>query len=168
VITSKIPVKVYVEGQFVLPNTYTYATNSAGVTEITFNANVLGQPDTNPATGSIIEAQVLSDSASTIGFYTIPSNLESNAMNENSKNFTLGTIRTHYESICQNLENFSGKIHGSNNIRDLGNVVPYGELILQQSAPVTMMTNFINGRDFEFFRAMILMLLNMTKLKIRF
>jgi hypothetical protein len=150
---SKIPVKVYVEGQFVLPNTYTYATNSAGVTEITFNANVLGQPDTNPATGSIIEAQVLSDSASTIGFYTIPSNLESNAMNENSKNFTLGTIRTHYETICQNLENFSGKIHGSNNIRDLGNVVPYGELILQQSAPVTMMTNFINGRDFEFFRA---------------
>ena len=96
---------------------------------------------------------MLSDSPSSIAFYTIPSNLESNAMNENSKSFTLGTVRTHYESICQNLENFTGKIHGNNNVRDLGNVVPYGDLILQQSAPVTLMTNFINGRDFEFFRA---------------
>ena len=26
--TSKIPVKVFVEGRFVLPNTYTYATNT--------------------------------------------------------------------------------------------------------------------------------------------
>ena len=150
---SKIPVKVFVEGQFVLPTTYTYATNSDNVTVITFNANVLGQPDTVPVTGAIVETQVLSDSPSSIAFYTIPSNLESNAMNENSKSFTLGTVRTHYESICQNLENFSGKIHGNNNVRDLGNVVPYGDLILQQSAPVTMMTNFINGRDFEFFRA---------------
>ena len=151
--TSKIPVKVFVEGQFVLPNTYTYATNSDNVTVITFNPNVLGQPDTVPVTGAIVEAQVLSNSPSSIAFYTIPSNLESNAMNENSKDFTLGTVRTHYESICQNLENFTGKIHGNNNVRDLGNVVPYGDLILQQSAPVTMMTNFINGRDYEFFRA---------------
>ena len=45
----------------------------AGVTVITFNANVLGQPDTEPATGDIIEAQVLSNSASSIAFYTIPS-----------------------------------------------------------------------------------------------
>ena len=66
----------------------------------------------------------------------------------------MGTIRKHYESICQNLENFSGKIHGANNVRDLGNVVPFGGLILQQSAPLSMMTNFINGRDFEFFRAL--------------
>ena len=151
--TSKIPVKVFVEGQFVLPNTYTYATNADNVTVITFNENVVGQPATQPVNGAIVEVQVLSNSPSSIAFYTIPSNLESNAMNENSKSFTLGTIRTHYESICQNLENFSGKIHGNNNIRDLGNVVPYGDLILQQSAPVTMMTNFINGRDYEFFRA---------------
>ena len=94
---------------------------------------------------AIIEVQVLSNSASSVAFYTIPDNLESNAMNENSDSFTLGTIRTHYESICENLENFSGKIHGNNNLRDLGNVVPFGELILQQSAPVTLMTNFING-----------------------
>ena len=151
--TSKIPVKVFVEGQFVLANTYTYGTTSDNVTVITFNPNQLGQPNTVPVTGAIVEVQVLSNSPSSIAFYTIPSNLESNAMNENSKSFTLGTVRTHYESICQNLENFSGKIHGNNNVRDLGNVVPFGDLILQQSAPVTLMTNFINGRDFEFFRA---------------
>ena len=107
-IHQKIPVKVFVEGQFVLSNTYTYATNSDNVTVITFNPNELGQPNTVPVNGAIVEAQVLSDSPSSIAFYTIPSNLESNAMNENSKSFTLGTVRTHYESICQNLENFTG------------------------------------------------------------
>ena len=152
--SSLIPVKVFVEGQFVLPSTYTYATNSAGVTEITFNANTLGQPNTLPAVGAVIEAQVISDSASSIGFYTIPDNLESNAMNENSASFTLGTIRTHYETICQNLENFTGKIHGANNVHDLGNVIPYGDLILQQSAPLTLTTPFINERQFEYFRAL--------------
>jgi hypothetical protein len=145
---SLIPVKVYVEGQFVLPNTYTYATNVDSTTSITFNTNY------KPATGAVVEAQVISDVASRVGFYTIPTNLESNALNENSNGFTLGTVRKHYESICQNLENFSGKIHGANNMRDLGNVVPYGGIILQQSAPLSMMTNFINGRQFEFFRAL--------------
>ena len=152
--TSLVPVKVFVEGQFVLPSTYTYATNSAGVTEITFNANVVGQPATVPATGSVIEVQVISDSASSVAFYTIPDNLESNALNQNSATFTLGTIRTHYETICQNLEHFSGKIHGANNTRDLGNVVPYGDLILQQSAPLTLTTPFINERSTDFFRAL--------------
>lgn len=152
--TSKIPVKVFVEGQFVLPTTYTYATNSDNVTVITFNDNVVGQPATQPDVGAVVEVQVISDIASTIGFYTIPSNLESNPMNKNSDGFTLGTIRTHYETICQNLENFRGSIHGANNVRDLGNVVPYGNLILQQSSPLTMLTPFINGRDTEFFRAL--------------
>ena len=151
---SQIPVKLYVEGQFVLSSTYSYTTNSAGVTEITFNANVVGQPATVPPIGSIIEAQVLSNSASSVAFYTIPDNLESNALNENSNSFTLGTLRTHYETICQNLENFAGKIHGANNVRDLGNVVPYGDLILQQSAPLTLTTPFINERSVDYFRAL--------------
>ena len=152
--TSQVPIKVFVDGQFVLPDTYTYTTNADNVTEITFNPNVTGQPDTDPPVGTVVEVQVLSNNASTIGFYTVPSNLESNPMNKNSDAFTLGTIRTHYETICQNLEDFTGKIHGANNVRDLGNVVPYGQLILQQSSPLTMMTPFINGRDTEFFRAL--------------
>ena len=152
--TSKIPVKVFVEGQFVLPDSYTYATNADNITVITFNPDVVGQPATQPVTGAVVEVQVISDSASTIGFYTIPVNLESNAMNRNSDGFTLGTVRTHYESICQNLEDFTGKIHGANNVRDLGNIIPFGNLILQQSSPLTLLTPFINGREYEFFRGL--------------
>ena len=151
--TSVIPVKVFVDGVFILPSSYTYATSTDNVTVITFNPNVLGQPATVPATGSLVEVQVLSDQASTIGFYTIPSNLESNATNKNGASFTLGTVRTHYESICQNLIGFSGKIHGANNVRDLGNIVPYGDLILQQSSPLTFTSSFINDRTFDFYRA---------------
>jgi hypothetical protein len=75
---SLIPVKVYVEGQFVLPSTYTYATNVNGTTSITFNVST---PPLQLLVQSV-EAQVISDVASRVGFYTIPTNLESNALNE--------------------------------------------------------------------------------------
>jgi hypothetical protein len=146
--TSLIPVKVFVGGEFLLPTYYSYATNSDGVTVISFAAN-----STTVPVGSSVEVQVLSEQASSVAFYTIPDNLESNALNENTTNITLGTVRNHYGSICENLENLSGLINGSNNMRDLGNVVPYGELILQQSAPLTLTTPFITDRQFDFFRA---------------
>ena len=146
--TSLIPVKVFVNGAFVLPEYYGYATNSNGVTEITFAVD-----STTAPIGSSIEVQAISDQASSVAFYTIPDNLQSNAMNENTTNITLGTVRNHYGSICENLEDLDGEINGANNVRDLGNVVPYGELILQQSAPLTMTTPFISDRQFDFFRA---------------
>ena len=146
--TSLVPVKVFVNGTFVLPEYYSYTTNADGVTEISFASN-----STTATFGDSVEVQVLSNQASSVAFYTIPDNLESNAMNENTTSLTLGTIRNHYGSICENLENLNGKINGANNVRDLGNVVPYGALILQHSAPLTMTTPFITDRQFDYFRS---------------
>jgi hypothetical protein len=145
---ADIPVKVFVDGVFVLPTTYSYATNADGVTQITFNSN------TAPVVGSLIEVSFLSNSVSTLGYYNVPLNLESNAININNSTTTLGTIRTHYSTICQNLQDFSGKIHGANNVRDLGNVVPYGEEIIQHSSPLTLAANFLYDKNFNFFDAL--------------
>jgi hypothetical protein len=48
-------------------------------------------------------------------FIKYQSNLQNNPLNTNSPSFTLGTIRTQYETICENLSTLSGPINGANN-----------------------------------------------------
>jgi hypothetical protein len=144
------------------PTTYTFTTTS-NTTTIRFN------PNTKIVPGDIVEVLALSDQVSTVGFYQVPINLENNPLNGNSSNFTLGTIRTHYDSIAQNLVGLTGQTNGANNSRDLGNIVPYGLIILQQSSPMTLAGYFLrkpgynifasleyNSREYEKFKAQFL------------
>jgi hypothetical protein len=107
------PIKIYVGAEFVLPSLYTYQVDSNSTT-ITL-ANEYLPTD-------VIEVLVLSDQISTVAFFQVPINLQNNPLNTNSPSFTLGTIRTHYETICENLVTLSGPINGANNTRDLGNL----------------------------------------------
>ena len=144
------------------PSTYTFTTTD-NTTTIRFNTNTKIVP------GDIVEVLALSDQVSTVGFYQVPINLENNPLNGNSPYFTLGTIRTHYDSIAQNLVNLTGTVNGANNSRDLGNIVPYGLIILQQSSPMTLAGYFLrkpgydifasleyNSREYEKFKAQFL------------
>jgi hypothetical protein len=88
--------------------------------------------------GDIIEIAAISDQVSAQGFYQVPINLENNPINANSETFTLGTVRSHYGTIGENLIALQGPINGPNNTRDLGNIIPYGLQILQQSSPLTL------------------------------
>jgi len=139
------PIFLYVANEFVLPSDYT-VTRNAETTLITLNNIYV--PD------SVIEVQVLSDQVSETGFYEVPINLENNPFNANSPTFTLGTVRTHYESIAENLINFSGEINGANNVRDLGNVSRYGTIILQQSAPLTLSGFFMREPEYNIFKSL--------------
>lgn len=157
----KVPaVKIYVGSVFLDPGEYSYSVVKNN-TYITLPGNL--------TPGIDIEVLALSTKASTVGFYQVPINLENNPLNENAGQFTLGTIRTHYQTIAQNLVNFTGLINGANNIRDLGNVVPYGLNILQQSSPLTLTGYFsrsqeynlcqaieFNSREYEKFKARLL------------
>ena len=138
-------IKIYVGSQFQRPETYSYSTTS-NTTTIILN-NVYLPTD-------VIEVLVLSEQTSAVGFYQVPINLESNPLNGNSPSFTLGTIRTHYESICENLNNLTGPFNGANNSRDLGNIVPYGLIILQQSAPLTLAGYFLRSEQFNIFSSL--------------
>ena len=139
-------IKIYAGGEFLEPSTYTYSL-AAGGTTISLNETFVD--------GDIIEVLALSDQTSQVAFYQVPNNLESNPLNANSPSFTLGTIRTHYQSICENLIDLSGPISGPNNTRDLGNIVPYGLIILQQSAPLTLAGYFLRSKDYNIFESLI-------------
>ena len=129
------------------PGNYTVTTTD-DTTTIRFN------PTTKIVLGDIIEVLVLSNQVSAVGFYQVPINLENNPLNGNSPYFTLGTIRTHYDTIAQNLVNLAGAVNGANNSRDLGNIVPYGLSILQQSSPMTLAGYFLRKPDYDIFASM--------------
>jgi hypothetical protein len=143
------PLQLFIEGQFVEPSTYVYE-----VVDSTTVITLLTSDLLPIATGTIIEVQALSNQTSSTGFYQVPLNLENNPLNENSGVFTLGTIRTHYETIGQNLRTIQGPVVGANNTRDLGNIIRYGDLIVQNSAPIALTGVFLREKQFELFSAM--------------
>ena len=138
-------VKIYVGSEFIDPSLYTYTTTTDSTTITLTNTY---------APTDIIEVLALSDQTSTNAFYQVPNNLQSNPLNANSSEFTLGTIRTHYQSICENLLTLSGPVNGANNTRDLGNIIPYGLIILQQSSPLTLAGYFMRSTDYNVFASL--------------
>jgi hypothetical protein len=138
-------VQVYVGSAFRDPGSYIVAT-TANSTTITL--------DNTYAIGDIVEVLVLSDQVSQVAFYQVPINLEKNPINGNSDTFTLGTVRTHYESICENLTTLRGPINGANNTRDLGYIGTYGQVILQQSAPLVLAGYFNRSQDYNIFASL--------------
>ena len=151
--TTVPSVQLFVNANFVEPydlttQTYNYTyTTTANTTTITVNSAVAN-------TGDVVEIQVLSDQISATGFYQVPINLENNPLNKNSTTLTLGTVRNHYSTIGQNLLNLQGPVIGANNSRDLGNIVPYGLQILQQSSPLTLAGYFLRSEQYNIFNAL--------------
>jgi hypothetical protein len=138
------PLQIFAEGVYLDPSDYSYTIGSNSTT-ITILTTLV--------TGTVIEVEALSSQPSPAGFYQVPLNLENNPLNENSNIFTLGTIRTHYESIGQNLRNIQGPIVGANNTRDLGDIVKYGDVIVQHSAPLALTGTFLRQQQFELFNS---------------
>lgn len=101
--------------------------------------------------GDVVNVMVYSTQASKVGYYQIPTNLDHNPFNEQITNINLGDIRGHYKSICNNAPNLTGVAFGSNNYRDLGNLIPYGTRIIQNSAPIPAAAAFLRSRTNNFF-----------------
>lgn len=139
------PIQLFVNNFYIEPNQYTWETTENTTTIFLNDTYVLD---------SIIEIDVISSQVSDEAFYVVPVNLENNPLNGNPKTITLGTVRSHYQSICTNLINISGPINGANNTRDLGNLVPYGLQILQQSSPLTMAGYFMRSEEYDIFQAL--------------
>jgi hypothetical protein len=145
-------IQIFVNANFLEPydtatGAYTYSyTTTATTTTITLSRPYV--------IGDLVEIQVLSDQISATAFYQVPINLENNPFNGNSEQFTLGTARNHYSTIGQNLINLEGPVIGNNNSRDLGNIVPYGLQILQQSAPLTLAGYFLRSEEYNIFNAL--------------
>ena len=109
---------------------------------------------TTPVTGSKIVVMLFSDQPSKVAYYQIPTNLDHNPFNGEITSINLGDVRGHYKSICNNAPNFVGLAFGANNYRDLGNVVPYGNKIIQNSASMVNSAAFLRNNSNNFFDAL--------------
>ena len=134
------PVQLFLDGVFVDPGRYEVVVQGS---------NTFITPGFAVPPDSVIEVSVLSDQPSSVGFYQVPVNLENNALNQNSAEFTLGAIRTHYETIGQNLRALQGPIVGANNTRDLGDISRYGQNIIQNSSPLTLAGVFLREPQYD-------------------
>ena len=82
-------------------------------------------------------------------YYSIPVNLASNPFNVPIGSLSLGDIRGHYQSIVINSEKVIGDTFGSNNYRDAGDLVAYGDKVIQNSAPLTVPAAFLRSKNYN-------------------
>ena len=141
------PVLVYVNNVYQEPARYSYTT-TATQTTVTFGT------DYTPASGDNVVVKIQSDIASTAGFYEVPDNLANNSPNGTFNDITLGTIRNHYIDLAQHITELSGSVLGKNNIRDLGDIVPYGNKIVQQGSPLQLAATFTRDSNVNFFESL--------------
>jgi len=125
----------------------TYTTRAVGSTTDIVVTSTLNAGDS-------VTVKVYSDSISNLGYYEVPSNLQQNPFNYQITTINAGDIRGHYKSICNNIPNLTGQAFGANNYRDLGNPVPYGTRIIQNSASVVTAASFVRRQSTNFFNSL--------------
>lgn len=138
-------VQVYVNNVYQTTDNYTYTTTDNS-TLVTLNVDLT---DNTP-----IQVLVLSDKTSANAYYQIPINLNNNPLNQDLTTLNVGDIRGQYQSIFYNNPNTTGDVFGSNNYRDLGNLVPWGNKIIQNSASLVLPGAFLRKQNHNLFNAL--------------
>jgi hypothetical protein len=127
---ADLEVKVYVNGKRVPSSNYSIVDGSIRK-RIVFNTDVL-------LTDVVTLKCFAKQSKNNNGYYEVPINFQNNPLNDNLSSFTLGQVIDHVDSIVNNLSSFSGNFPGTSNLRDLGNVTPYGSRFVQHSGPMNL------------------------------
>lgn len=104
---------------------------------------------------TVIQVVLLSDEVSSKAYYSIPINLNNNPFNTDITIANIGDIRGQYQSIFNNNPNTTGSVFGANNYRDLGNLVPWGNRIIQNSASLVLPGAFLRKSNHNLFDALL-------------
>jgi len=104
---------------------------------------------------TVIQILLLSNQVSKTAYYTVPINLTNNPFNTDITTTNIGDIRGQYQSIFYNNPNTVGPVFGANNLRDLGNLVPWGNRIIQNSASLILPGTFLRKQNHNLFNALI-------------
>jgi len=139
-------IQVYVNN--VLQDTATYTFT------ITDNSTIVNFTVPNPLIDTVVEITLLSDQVSATAYYQIPINLQNNPFNNDVTVINVGDIRGQYQSIFYNNPNTTGTIFGSNNYRDLGNLVPWGTKIIQNSASLALPGSLLRSPNHNLFNSL--------------
>ena len=140
-------IQVFVNNQIQSRTSYT-VTTTASQTIVTFDVP-------NPLIDTVVEISLLSDQVSETAYYSIPINLNNNPLNADVTNVNVGDIRGQYQSSFYNNPNTTGEVFGPNNYRDLGNMVPYGNKIIQNSASLVLPGAFLRKQNHNLFNALL-------------
>ena len=138
-------IQVYINNVLQTSTDYTVTTTSNSTT-ITFTDN---------AVLNTVQILILSDQVSPTAYYSIPINLNNNPLNAEITTANVGDIRGQYQSIFYNNPDTTGNVFGSNNYRDLGNVVPYGNRIIQNSASLVLPGTFLRKQNHNLFNSLM-------------
>ena len=139
-------IQVYINNNYVDPANYTVTSTDTSTT-VTI--------PTISAVDTVVQILILSNQVSTTAYYGIPINLSNNPFNEDVTTVNVGDIRGQYQSIYYNNPNTSGEIFGPNNYRDLGNMVPWGNKIIQNSASLALPGTFLRKQSHNLFNALL-------------
>ena len=143
---SDLTVKIYVNGIRLSPTAWSLYTKPDYVQV------VLGTPIqlTDVLTIKAYSAQPINSN----GYYEVPVNLQNNPLNNVIGDFTLGEVSDHVNSIVDNLgTTFVGSFPGPGNLRDLGDVTPYGTKFVQHSGPMSLAVYHITSESNNIIRS---------------
>jgi hypothetical protein len=139
-------VQVYINNTY-LPDTDFTVSTTADTTTVT-----IPQID---AVNTVIQVLILSDQVSPTAYYQIPINLSNNPFNQDITTVNIGDIRGQYQSIFFNNPDTLGPVFGRNNYRDLGNLVPWGNRIIQNSASLVLPGTFLRKQNHNLFNSIL-------------
>jgi hypothetical protein len=142
---SDLVVRVYINGKRLDPSLFKI---------VTLPAKKIIQLVTDVALTDVVTLKTFSATfKNNNGYYEIPVNLQNNPLNNNLIDFTLGEVINHVDSIVENISNFSGAYPGVGNLRDLGNITPYGTRFVQHGGPLNLSLYHLGSQTANIFKA---------------
>jgi hypothetical protein len=136
-------IEVFVDGEIQPNSNYTVS--------IIRSSTIVTVTIPNTIVNGTVQIFLLSDQVSANAYYEIPTNLSNNPFNTDITVANTGDIRRQYESIFYNNPNFTGTVLGSNNYRDLGNLVPWGNVLIENSASLVLPGTFLRNLNYNIF-----------------
>jgi hypothetical protein len=143
---TDLEVRVYINGKRLARSNYTIATGAVRKFVVLTTSVAL----TDVVTLKCFSSQQKNNN----GYYEIPVNLQNNPLNDNLSEFTLGQVIDHVDSIIDNITNFVGTYPGTGNLRDIGNVTPYGTRFIQHSGPLNLSLYHLGSPTANIFKAL--------------
>ena len=139
-------VKVYVDNQIVNSTQYEI-TKHGGRYAVIIDETLLSL---DPV--SKVDILIYSNTASSIGHYQLPLNLDQNSENLNFQSLSLGQLRQHLITMGTSHYGLSGSLLGTNNLRDL-DIKPWQGAIVQHASPAMYSAVFLGDKGLEFVEA---------------
>jgi len=141
-----LEVRVYINGKRLAKSNYTISTNVVRKSVVLITNVSL----TDVVTLKCFSAQQKNNN----GYYEVPVNLQNNPLNNNLSEFTLGQVIDHVDTIIDNIDTFVGTYPGTSNLRDIGNITPYGTRFIQHSGPVNLSLYHFGSTTANVFKAL--------------